>query len=329
MAAAGITGVTVVLDAGEAEASRSPVLRGAARVTALLVPVLAGLGIWALAQRVGAYGWTPERLFLGLLLGLAAAYGAAYAAAVLRGPGWEARIRAANPPLALGVLAAAVLWLTPVLDAEAISARDQLARYEAGQLAAAALDAQAIGRWGRAGEAALAGIRAAAEARGDAAALARLDDPGAAPEAAQADLAALRAEVAAVLPLRPESATGTRDMFLALMQPWELTALRDACLAEAGGQPGCLMVVADLLPGLPGEEAVLATGAASDWPLLEGLYASPEGWLTRAAVRTATGYPTAEAARALIAAWRDAPPPLAPAPVMQLGTGETGVFFLP
>ncbi len=329
MAAAGITGVTVVLDAGEAEASRSPVLGWAARGMALLVPVLAGLGLWALAARVGDYGWTPERLFLALLLALAAVYGAAYAAAVGRGRGWEARIRAVNPPLALGVLAAAVLWLTPVLDAERIAARDQLARYEAGRMAPEALDPLAIGRWGLAGEAALAGIRAAAEARGDTVALARLDDPGAVAEMPEADLAALRAEVAAAMALRPESATGTRDMFLLLMQEWELEALRDSCRAGAPGQPGCLMVVADLLPGLPGEEAVLATGLATDWPVLEGLYPNPEGWLMRAAMRTAAGYPTSEEVRALAEAWLAAPPPLSQAPVMQLGTGDTGVFFLP
>ena len=41
------------------------------------------------------------------------------------------RIRQGNIRVALGIIVLAALWLTPVLNAERISAQSQLARFEA------------------------------------------------------------------------------------------------------------------------------------------------------------------------------------------------------
>lgn len=331
MSAAGITLVTLVLDHGEGEASQSPILRQSARGMALLVPVLAGLSAWAIWARVAQHGWTPERIFVAVLAGLACLYGLAYAASVLRGRGWEDRIRRANPPIALVVIGLAVLWLTPVLNAERLSAEAQVARYDRGETGAEALDLWEISRWGHAGTEALAQLKALAEAKADTAMLERLKDPSAAVETpvAEVDLAPLRAEVAAVLPLQPASATGTRDVMLGFMTQWELESLRDACARVTNGVPGCVMVVGDLATAIPGEEAVLAQDTGG-WVSIEAIYPGGEGWLIRREMRTGDGAViTLEDGLALIAGWVAAPPPLTPAPIMQVGTGEDGLFFLP
>jgi hypothetical protein len=90
------------------------------------------------------------------------------------------------------------------------------------------------------------------------------------------------------------------------------------------------MVVADLLPTLPGEEAMLFLDRSADYVEVLGLYIGPDGMLvTRTALQPDGRYPTSDEAVALLREWSAAPPPLTPAMVNQLGTGETGLFILP
>ena len=105
---------------------KAAVLQRAAQATALILPVMAGLAAYAVWLRVGQHGWTPERLFVALACGLALVYGLVYALAVLRGVGWMGRIRQAQHRSGAAVILLAGLWLTPVLNAERISARNQL-----------------------------------------------------------------------------------------------------------------------------------------------------------------------------------------------------------
>ena len=328
MAAAGITLITATLDEDGAQVTRNPVLLRAAQLMALLLPALAVLAGWALWVRVAAQGLTPDRLFAAVLVVLALLYGLVYAVAVVRGRGWAGRIRRANPLLALMVMAAAVLWLTPVLDAERLSATDQADRFLEGRKAPDLLNAGDFGRLGRAGAAALARLTAEAESRGDTELLAALAE-GAGSPLNEARTDSLRAEVEAMLPVQPASATGTRSALLFLMQSWELEEIRNACESrDAGGAPGCVLVVADLLPALPGEEAVLALDRGG-WISVEGLY--PEGgYVLRRPMQSGDGRMLSEEAmRDLIARWQAAPPPVAPALLNQIGTGTSGLFFVP
>jgi hypothetical protein len=328
LVATGISLVAIAVDQSEEEAEASPFLRRATQAMALVLPILAALAVWALAQRVGQHGWTPERLFVALVAGLGLAYGLAYALAVLRGPGWQERIRRGNIHLALAALAVAALWLTPILNAEAIAARSQLARYDAGKTAVADLDIWALERWGKPGAAVLEDLRLRAEAPGQEALAARLDAARTGgPEVAAPDAQTL----AALIPVQPPGATATRDILLAAAAPYLRNDWARYCAARTeGGDPACLMVVADLIPGRPGEEAILGLASAGGHHELIGLYLADDGTLaTRAVSGLDGGYVGSEAAAALIAAWRKAPPPLTPAQLNQLGTGEGAVLFLP
>jgi hypothetical protein len=328
MVAAGVSLVSITVDQSDAEAAASPLFRRTAQGMALLVPVLAGVAVWALWLRVVDYGWSPERLFLAVVGLIGLAYGLIYAVAVLRGPGWMARIRQGNFWMALAIIAVAALWLTPLLNAERISAQSQLARYVAGKTPAIELDTWALGRWGKPGEAALAELRQLAEQPGQEELAARLKgDPYPADVAEEA----LAEELAALMPLQPPTATGTRDTLLAQAEAYYILDWLEICRRKIEtGAPACVMVVADLLPLRPGEEAMLVLERSADYTEVVGLQLNDAGFLSQQRILRADGHQIgAQEAAALLRAAQAAPLPLAPAMVNQLGTGESGLLMLP
>jgi hypothetical protein len=327
MVGAGVALVSITVAQTDAEASQSPLLRRSAQGTALLLPALAGLAAYAVQQRVGQHGWTPERLSAALACALALGYGLAYALAVLRGAGWMGRIRQANIGLALAAILLAGLWLTPVLNAERISARNQLARLDDGRVAVADLDVDALGRWGLPGRAVLELLTERAKAEGQEALAARLagntDPDGRGRAGAIAALSSL-------MPVQPAGATGTRDTLIAGADDYQLHDWAEICRRAIGGRPGCLMTVADLLPMRPGEEAVLLLVRGEDHVELVGLYLDDAGRLAYRTVQRADGRVlTPGEAGALLDSWSSAPAPLTQAPIGQLGTGDGGLLFLP
>lgn len=252
-AALGATLVTAALDQSAAEQSRSAVVMGAARIMAPALLAPAGLAGWAIWLRVAQYGWTPDRLLAAALAVLGMGYGLGYLWAVLRGAGWQDRVRQTNVAMALALLATAALFLTPMLNPERISTASQLARLADGRATLAQLDVPALGDWGRAGQAALAGLEAQARAQGDTALAARL----AGASAPETSPEALRAELAGLMPLRPADATAMRDAALNLLWEGELADWAAMCRdGGAPGLPGCVMLVADFWPDRPGPEAL-------------------------------------------------------------------------
>ena len=331
MVLAGVSLVSVTVDQSDAEASDSPILRRAAQGMALILPFLAGLAAYAIWLRVDQYGWTPERLFVALMAGLGLVYGLSYALAVLRGAGWTGRIRHANINMALVVIGLAALWLTPILNAERISATSQLSRFEAGLTAVDDLDVQALEGWGKAGEQALATLREAAKAPGQEELAARIDGSYDVYASEPEDTAAAVKSLAAVMPVQPASATGTRDTLLASAETYQLSDWQSICDQRLeDGSPACLMVVGDLLPTQPGEEAILILERAPDYIEILGLFIAEDGMLlTRPAMLADGNYPTSEEAAALLRAWAKAPPPLTPAMINQFGTGDRGLLIRP
>jgi hypothetical protein len=328
MVAAGISLVSIAIDQTDAEATQSPLLRRAAQGMSLVLPVLGGLAAWGIWLRVAQHGWTPDRLFVVLIAVLGLVYGLTYALAVLRGTGWMERIRQGNIRMALAVVGLAALWLTPILNAEAISARSQLARFEAGQTALADLDLRALGGWGHPGAAALARLAERAREPGQEALANRLAGQEATPET---DRATLASDLADVMPVQPETATGTRDSLLAAAQDYQLRDWLARCQRKvAAARPACLMAVGDLLPNRPGEEAILILERGSDYFDLVGLYIGDDGLLVHRLVLRGDGsHPSSSEIADLVEAWSDAPPPLTAAPINQLGTGETGLLIVP
>jgi hypothetical protein len=328
MVAGGIALVSIAVDQTDGEATQSPLLLRCTQGMALVLPVVAGLAIYAIWLRVAEYGWSPERLFIVLVAGIGLAYGLVYAGSVLRGGPWMERIRQGNIRMALGIIVVAALWLTPVLNAERISARDQLARYEAGTTKVEALDLYALRSWGKPGAEAIAELEARSKEPGQEALAAALAGQTG---GAVVDRATLVARVVVAMPVQPAMATGTRDTLLDAVDDYLLQDWARVCdQALETGKPGCLMVVADLLPNRPGEEAMLFLQRSPDYTEVSGLYLDDAGM---AVIRTATHpdgrYLEPAEAATLLRQYQEAPPPVTAVPLNQIGTGETGLIFLP
>jgi hypothetical protein len=327
MIAAGVSLTSITVAQTDAEATQSRLLGHAAKGMALILPVMAVLAAYAVWQRVGQHGWTPERLFAALTCAIALGYGLAYAFAILRGSGWQERIRQANIGMALLAILLAGLWLTPILNAERISAQDQLVRFDAGITAVADLDVEAMRRWGYPGRAVLDLLAERAKEPGQDALAARL--AGTSDPDGTAHAAAVKA-LTAVMPVQPAGATGTRDTLIAGADDYLLRDWAALCRTDRGGKPGCLMAVGDLLPARPGEEAVLLLFRNETYAELLGLYLDDSGRLATRTVQRADGRTlTPEEAEALLDDWTAAPPPLTHAPINQLGVGDGGLLFLP
>lgn len=111
----------------------------AARVAALLLVPVTLLAIYALALRVGDYGWTHERVYAAACMLVAACYAGGYAAAALR-RGWLRGLAGVNIAAALVVLGVLLALLTPLADPARLSTDNQVARLEAGQVTPAKFD---------------------------------------------------------------------------------------------------------------------------------------------------------------------------------------------
>lgn len=315
MAGAGTTLVTTAVDQDDQQATESTILIWSARGMAVLLPVLALVGAWAIWLRVDQHGWSPDRLLAAQVAFLAIGYGGLYALAVLRGKGWTGRIRQANVFMAIVLLGLATISLTPILNAESISARSHLGRFVDGSLAAQDLDLQALGRWGKAGDEALAELKRISVDKPDAALAERLANPSGVVTVAP-DSAVL-AEAADAVVLQPPSATAIRDMALSQMDRSGIEEVKAACLRTMpGGGPGCVMVVADFLTEKPGEEAILALWHDGGFVSFESFVQGEARFTSSAQI---PGTPTFGAeAEALIREWQSTPPPVEPAPMNRL-----------
>ncbi len=326
MAAIAAMLVTTAIDQTDAEAVQGAPMRRATQALALILPAPGALAAWALWERVAQYGWTPDRLVGVIAAALALGYGVIYAGSVLAGRGWMARIRQGNMAMALVLLALAMLWLSPVLDATRISARDQVARYVAGRTAPADLDLYSIGRWGREGEAALAEFTRLSHEPGHEALAARLTRPGLqAPEHSTRDAAV---EIAGLMQVRPAGQEAVREAIVARLSPAERRLWKTGCRTRLpDGRPGCVMVVGDFLPERAGDEALVLTLRRRGGLDLAG-YALGEGRLDTLAVRS-LGMGDWDDPAAVVAEILDGPPDLGPAPVNRLRMGGDSVVLMP
>ena len=252
--------ISIVADEDDIEAAQGLILTVAARGLMALVPVLAGLAIWALALRIGQYGWTPERVAAAALAGVVAGYGLGYLGALCLGRRWRAPLRRTNVVMAGGILVLAVLWLSPLISPEAIAVRSQLARFEAGRVTVAQLPLWEMAHdWGRAGQRGLERLQARAE--DDAALAARLQSLATAEgrwqfdHAAEAGGAALDRLHAAVT-LWPAGSVWPEGLAETLARDLRAPDLGGCAAAQGGGTGRCALVLADLLPQNPGPEAV-------------------------------------------------------------------------
>ena len=328
MVAAGATLVTAAIDQSDEEATATVWMRRAAQALAVVLLLPAALALWAIWLRVAQYGWTPGRVFAALTAFLAMGYGVSYALAVLRGPGWMARIRRANVGMALVLIAAAALWLTPVLNPERISANGQMARFEAAKRDPATLDLHALGKWGKSGAETRESLaRIAAEPGNEA--LARLLAAGPEVNSGQdLPVEAMLAQLVQIMPLQPVTATATRDMLMAQAEDYLLAEWLRACNNRLpGGGAGCLMVVADFYPAHPGEEALMMTRSVPNFLSFAVLNLGDDGLQSHGVWMVAGNLPQYGAGDAFLAAAQTTPGALSPAPINQLSIG--GIALIP
>ncbi|ADE86361.1 DUF4153 domain-containing protein [Rhodobacter capsulatus] len=255
--------ISIVADEDDVEAAQGLILTLSARGLMALVPVLAGLAIWALALRIGQYGWTPERVAASALAFVVAGYGLGYLLALGLGGRWRAALRRVNVAMALAILALAVLWLSPGLSPEAIAVRSQLARFEAGRATVAQLPLWEMKHdWGLAGQRGLERLGA----RDEAALAERLQQLATAEgrwqfeHAAETGAPALDRLRAAVT-LWPAGAAWPEGLAETLAGDLRAPDLGGCAAAAGGGSGRCALVLADLLPQVPGPEAVFLNAA--------------------------------------------------------------------
>lgn len=109
----------------------------------LCLPVLVGLAAYASWMRIDQYGLTPSRILALLLVGVMLAHGLAAAWAVLASrQGWLNSLRVSNPWIALLSAALVVLFYTPLLAPQALSAKNQVERLVSGRTPVSEFDAR-------------------------------------------------------------------------------------------------------------------------------------------------------------------------------------------
>jgi hypothetical protein len=134
-----------VIGDGKDERNANAWLQRAALLLTVCVLPLAVLAALSMGQRIGQYGWTPERIWGVVAVGIAIAYGLAAWWAVFRGRiEFDEPLRPLQTKLAIGLCGVALFLALPILDFGAISARSQLARLDSGDVTAEQFDWRAM-----------------------------------------------------------------------------------------------------------------------------------------------------------------------------------------
>jgi hypothetical protein len=94
-----------------------------------------------MGQRIGQYGWTPERIWGVIAVAAAMIYGAIGWWSVFRGRmKFDDQLRPLQVKYAIGLCGLALFLALPIVDFGGISARSQLARLQAGRVKPAEFD---------------------------------------------------------------------------------------------------------------------------------------------------------------------------------------------
>ena len=116
-------------------------LRRLVEAAFVAMTVYVAIAVYGLALRIGQYGLTPRRVWVGMAAVVLGGYALGYLIAVVRrGDPWLRAVRAVNLVVALIVVALGLLAHTPVLDPLAWSARSQFDRIASGRVPAAEFD---------------------------------------------------------------------------------------------------------------------------------------------------------------------------------------------
>ncbi|CDG83877.1 DUF4153 domain-containing protein [Janthinobacterium agaricidamnosum] len=109
------------------------VIKLSTRLAALLLPLVVGIAIYALAVRVIEYGWTSDRIIACACLVVATCYALGYAWAARQNSSWLSQIAEVNVATAFVVLAVLFALFSPLADPARLAVASQMARFEAGK----------------------------------------------------------------------------------------------------------------------------------------------------------------------------------------------------
>jgi hypothetical protein len=116
-------------------------LHRSALLLILCILPLAFFAALSMGQRIGQYGWTPERIWGVIAVAAAIIYGAIGWWSVIRGRmKFDDNLRPLQVSYAIGLCGLALFLALPIVDFGAISARSQLARLESGKIKAEEFD---------------------------------------------------------------------------------------------------------------------------------------------------------------------------------------------
>ncbi len=277
VAVGGVTLVTVAMDRDARQQVQARALVWGAKALAVMLLPLTVLTVWALWRQVAGDGWTPEQVMLAVCTGILLLYGVSYALSALWPGDWGARVRQVNVWLALLTLGLAVLWQTPILNAERISARSQVTRILAGVVAPEkAMLWEMSHDWGRPGLRAVAELQAEPEFPQRDTVLERL---------ARVRTADRRSEFERTLPARKEAATQLASLMPLLpegtnlpdrafdnLPEWLLETAKTGCENRfQDGKPGCAYLEASFFPDSPDRQGVILVRGAPGRVLAYGV----------------------------------------------------------
>ena len=137
----------VVRDDDEARSDSALMRYAALALSASIFPLTVFAAI-SMGIRIDQHGLSPERLWALVAIAIATAYGLAYWVGLARGrlSGWGHHLRRANLHLAVVSCILALLLALQIVDFGGISARQQVARLDAGEVSVEKFDFAAL-RW--------------------------------------------------------------------------------------------------------------------------------------------------------------------------------------
>lgn len=132
----------------DAARSDNVVMQAAAFALSASIFPLTVFAAISMGIRIDQHGLSPERLWALIAIAIATAYGLAYWVGLARGrwAGWSHYLRRANLHLAAATCVIALILALPLLDFGWISARQQVARLDAGKVSVDEFDFAAL-RW--------------------------------------------------------------------------------------------------------------------------------------------------------------------------------------
>lgn len=265
VAAVMISLIAVVLERDDARMRKSITISQATRFMVVLLPMVTGLAAWSIWLRISDYGWTPDRVLAACVSGVLLGYGGLYSLSIVSGgQQWTARIRRSNVILALVTIGLCVALLAPVINAERISANNQVSRFLDGRLPLKQLPLWELKNdWGRAGQTAFARLKDSPQAQSP-----ELTDRFQHLQSAKNrwefshsvsgdTLDGLRADLVELMPVLPQGE---------ILQVKDLEGLREYQLKDwlkgcrhalTDGRPGCILIMDQFDPNLPRQGLLL------------------------------------------------------------------------